>query len=364
MSLDWVYIVIHVCFYGVLFSFSLLGLYNKLKFTGKTKIQLKDLTLIIPFRNEEATISSLLDELRRQDTLPHKIICVDDHSHDESAAIIRNRLNELNIEVIGLKEGIHGKKEAIKLAVRHVETKYALTVDADVKIHFEYFKNLELLDEADMWILPVVMHGNSWFEQFSSIDFTLSNILNRFFSLFGRPVLASGANLLFNVEAYKECLHEDHFEMLSGDDMFLLRDFRMKKKDIRATSDKRVKVKTDAPGTFSEWLDQRVRWISKSQKVGDPVPLIFVIMNVGIGLFFYFVLINELMTVPWNAFALLLFKLLYDGLLMAPHFILEKNFKSLLFLPLYDLLLPIYSVVMAVLGAYYKPEWKGRKVEV
>lgn len=361
MLIEWVYITLHVLFYGVLFSFALLALYRKLK-PKKATIKLEEITLIVPFRNEINNLPNLLRDLRKQEKLPHKFLFVNDHSSDEGSALIKNQFNEFDLEVLGLPDDRSGKKEAIKYAMDHVTTAYCLTLDADVKLEKDYFMDLELLEEADMWILPVRMSGKSFFSQLASIDFTLSNILNRCFTIFKRPVLASGANLLFSVGSYKEAAVTDHFDVLSGDDMFLLRDFRANDFDVRITADSRLSVSTAAPSNFKEWIDQRVRWISKTQRVGDIVPLVFAIINFAMGYFFYLVMILLLASDGWEAIYLLLFKLFYDTLLMAPHFLADRNERALILLPLYNLLLPLYSLVLGILSMVYTPRWKDRPI--
>ncbi len=362
MSLEWIYITLHIAFYGVLFSFALLGLYRRLK-PDKGSVKLEDVTLLVPFRDEEETLPSLLSALRKQERLPKKFLFIDDHSSDEGSALIKNYLNEFDLEVIGLPDVQYGKKNAIQFGVAHVKTKYCLTLDADVDLEHDYFKSLELLEDADMWILPVRMFGDSFFSQLASIDVCLSNILNRAFSVLRRPVLASGANLMFKTESYRKLSRTDHFDLLSGDDMFLLRDFREADKDIRATSDLKLSVSTKAPGTLKEWIDQRVRWVSKTQRVRDPLPLIFSIINFSLGIFFYITFITLLCSDLWTGIYLLIFKLFYDTLLMAPHFLSDKNEKALILLPLYNLFLPVYSVVIASLSFTYKPHWKGRSTK-
>lgn len=361
MSITWLYITLHVLFYGVLFSFALLALYRRLN-PKKNTIKLSEITLIVPFRNEIVNLPRLLKDIRKQESLPIKMLFVNDHSHDEGGAMIKNELNEFDLEVLGLPIGKNGKKEAIRFAVEHVKTQYCLTLDADVRLDKDYFADLELLEEADMWILPVRMTGKSFYSQLASIDVTLSNILNRFFTLFKRPVLASGANLLFRKDSFTEAAKNDHFDLLSGDDMFLLRDFRTGKKEVRITSDQRLTVSTEAPSTMKEWLDQRVRWISKAQRVGDVIPLLFAMLNFGLGIVFYLVIFMLMLNDGMEWIYLLVFKLFYDTLLMSPHFIMDRNEKALLLLPLYNVLLPIYSIFLAIMTVFYFPKWKDREL--
>jgi cellulose synthase/poly-beta-1,6-N-acetylglucosamine synthase-like glycosyltransferase len=362
LSFEWIYITLHISFYGVLFAFALLGLYRKLK-SDLGSVKLEDVTLIVPFRDEENTLPSLLKDLRKQEKLPKKFLFIDDHSSDEGSALVRNYLNEFDLEVLGLPDDLFGKKKAIQFGVQNAATKYCVTLDADVELGVDYFRSLELLEDADMWILPVRMTGKTFFAQLASVDVTLSNILNRAFSVLRRPVLASGANLMFRTESYLELAKSDHFDLLSGDDMFLLRDFRKADRNIRVTSDQRLTVSTEAPSSLHQWLGQRVRWISKTKRVGDILPLIFAIINFSMGVFFYVAFAHLLCTDLWTSIYLLLFKLFYDTLLMTPHFLSDRNERALLLLPFYNLLMPLYSIMLALLSKTYNPQWKGRSLK-
>lgn len=362
MSIEWIYITLHVAFYGVFFTFALVGLYRKLNPDLGT-VRLEDVTLIVPFRDEENTLPTLLNSLLQQEKLPTKLLFIDDHSSDGSKSLVRNQLNHLDFELLQLSDDLFGKKNAIQLGVNRTTTKYCLTLDADVHLAKNYFSDLELLEDTDMWILPVRMYGRSLIAKFASIDNTLSNILNRSSSVLFRPVLASGANLLFKTKSYRELSKSDHFNILSGDDMFLLRDFRQAGCDIRITADPRLIASTEAPNSIKAWFNQRIRWISKTSNVRDILPLVYAVINFSLGVFFYYTFLYLISIDFQSGMYLLLFKLFYDTLLMSPHFLSENNQKELILTPIYNLLLPIYSLILVTFSAMYKPKWKGRSLK-
>lgn len=102
------------------------------------------LTVVVPARNEAAAIESTLESLMRQ-TLPLRVIAVDDRSTDETGAIMdrvadRGAARPLPagkqltvIHVDTLPEGWLGKNHALALAARHATTPWMLFTDGDVE---------------------------------------------------------------------------------------------------------------------------------------------------------------------------------------------------------------------------------------
>ena len=104
--------------------------------TSETQnIDLKDITVLIPARNEEKHIEETLKCLSNQGC-GHKIILVDDESSDRTS----DKALELGIEnlklVNGLSppEGWSGKVWALHQGFKEVSTPLVLLVDADIKI--------------------------------------------------------------------------------------------------------------------------------------------------------------------------------------------------------------------------------------
>ena len=97
-----------------------------------------------------------------------------------------------------------------------------------------YFEKLEKLSPADLYILPAVLISKRWYGHFFEVDLLLVNALNTGLSGLKRPIIASGANLLVRKSAFEQYdCYETHAHIPSGDDIYLLRDFRSAKSDVR-----------------------------------------------------------------------------------------------------------------------------------
>lgn len=95
-------------------------------------------SVLIPARNEQANIRSLLNDLLQQDYKNVEIIVLDDQSTDETAQIVRefkesdNRVSLIVSE--GLPEGWFGKNYACHCLSQKAAGDFFLFLDADVRI--------------------------------------------------------------------------------------------------------------------------------------------------------------------------------------------------------------------------------------
>ncbi|MFT4602451.1 MAG: glycosyltransferase involved in cell wall biosynthesis [Arenicella sp.] len=225
---------------------------------------IKDVSVIIPFKNEADRIGALLEsinELDIPDGFKVEYIFIDDHSDDDTAQVIESSL-EQQFQII-LNDG-KGKKEALRTAIGKAIYPNILSWDADIRVEASYFERLALLPEADLWILPVEMDGDELIQSLGAIEFSWLQILTFSEAQNKRAKLCNAANMLVKKTAYLETEKtRDDFEIGSGDDHFLLKELKKANKDIRAISDIDLTVSTPAPESFGQLLAQRKRWISK-----------------------------------------------------------------------------------------------------
>ena len=332
------------------------------------RINLNSTSLIVPFRNESKRITELLNSIKRSPEFPLEVLFINDHSNDDSVIKIENNLKcyDINYKVIHLPENKIGKKEAIRFGIKNtnINTKYILTFDADISFNEKYFTNLKNLPLKDLYILPVLMKGNGLLESFFSLDYNLLNIINRITFGFKRPILASGANLLFNKEVFTKLDSiQSHKHIASGDDMFLLRDFVQNKASIHLYNHKNNIVKTSSPSSIYSFYQQRVRWVSKNKTLNDTLNNKIIFFNSIVLLFFYLTIIkyiskNELLI----GFYILIFKNFLDLLIISVSEVqLSKTEKIIL--PLYIIIQPFYYLSLWIIPLLHEVKWKERYIK-
>jgi glycosyltransferase involved in cell wall biosynthesis len=94
-------------------------------------------SVIVPARNEEASIGSCLDSLAGQSDVSFEIVVVDDHSTDRTQPIARSFENSLGkaklrvLEAAVLPPGWTGKNNAVTVGARAARGEWLLFTDAD-----------------------------------------------------------------------------------------------------------------------------------------------------------------------------------------------------------------------------------------
>ena len=364
MNLIFVFLSCYSCLLiSILGIGSILQRIKEKKYLMGKKISLDEVTLIIPFRNEEKRIDGLLQSLKVNSKLPTQIVFVNDHSDDLSCSKITEELGKLNnLQLLSLPSGIFGKKQAIRYGVNLTKTEFVLTMDADVYFESTYFEELEKLAEADLYLLPAVLKATNPIHHLFEIDLLLINALNTGLNGLSRPIIASGANLLFKRKSFLEFdRFETHKHIPSGDDIYLLRDFRDAKADVRVVARRSFKVETETPQSFKEFIHQRIRWIAKTGNVNDHLSTILAIIQFIFIISFWSIEIKLLVENEYQS-AFILFGL-KTGLDMLFFFNFFNEFNRLtawLLIPIYQLIFPIYNLILLFLLPFFKPKWKGR----
>ncbi len=323
-------------------------------------ISIDELTVVVPFRNEAANLELFLNCIRSQRYQPAQWIFINDHSEDNFVSAFE-KVKEFPIRVLNLPTDQEGKKAALRFGMDYVKTKFTVTMDADVVFGKEYIKSMLVLPEADMLILPVEMTSNKWWQEFFTLEYRFTHILNKGISGWFRPINASGANLLVNQAVYDEVNDfSQHDQIASGDDIFALKAFRENFKTISVIEMEEVCVETMCPATFSEIIEQRQRWLSKTNKVNDKLATGVGIWMVLLHVLYLFFSSSALLYTDWGMlFIYIGFKSFFDFCVL--NIDLKKlSGKYLLGLLLFELFYPIYAIYLLFSLFFNDPEWKGR----
>lgn len=253
---------------------------NELSENVKTSI-----SIIVPARNEATTISFLLQDILTQNYPKNlfEIIVIDDHSEDETFAIVEQlstqndsiKIYKLNELLPNLETTTSYKKRAIETAVNLAKGDLIITTDADCRVQENWLRSIATLYENEKVKLiaaPVCFQNEqSYFQKFQSLDFcgmqaiTGASLNMEIFNM------ANGANLAYEKKAFLEVNgYQDIDEKASGDDMLLVYKIAQKyPENIRFLKDKNAIVYTHPTTTVNEFLQQRFRWTSKSTSYQD-----------------------------------------------------------------------------------------------
>ena len=361
---------------------------------------LPTITVVVPARDEEATIGPCVDSILATDYPREKleVIVVDDDSSDATADVVRQRMrataalvpagDELpeaewdesegggRLRLVQIPENRRRtrahKKRAIEKAVAHARGELILTTDADCVVPPGWPRALAAQFEGDEVafvsgpVAYVVRPEDGLFVRFQAQDFFGVMACGAGGIGIGVPHLANGANVGYRRETF-EALGGfsgiDH--VTSGDDELLMQKISYTTPlDVRFCADPGALVLTAPVYTVPEFLHQRKRWASKSLNY----PLRLKVMLGGLVAFF-FALTATLVAAP---FVPGLWPWLLGGLAIKAAAELAvlvpaaRRFGQTHLLPVYPLHLLLHapqSFLVGLLGPIGGFRWKGRTLD-
>jgi biofilm PGA synthesis N-glycosyltransferase PgaC len=321
-----------------------------------------EISVVIPFRNESENLPALIASLNRLTQFPKEITWVNDHSNDTFEECLAQLDVPCAVRLIHLPAHEIGKKKALRAGITSSTGRYILTWDADVTVPASYFQRLSQTPTADLLILPVSMPGKTGSQLFFELDYQYLNALNTAISGILPPIVASGANLLFNKTIFDRIDSvESHAHIASGDDVFLLQDFKAHKQQIELALHAELQVQTKVPQSWEAFFQQRLRWIGKAQHVGDTFAAAMGVIGFVYHTFFW--LLFFIGASGKMLLILLICKLLFDASLLAPYLSILKRRRVIFFLPVFSVVYPFYILMILVMTMFYETSWKGRDIK-
>lgn len=327
---------------------------------------LEPLTVIVPFKNEAANLPGLLECLVNQEISYNyfQLIFVDDHSNDEGAKIIKQKLEgKFACEVL-LNQG-KGKKAAISTGLESAKHNYILTLDADVTIgnnHFTTISRFVNKNKPDLLIAPVAISDEprSIFQHFQKVELQSLAASTAASAYWNHPVMCNGANLIFSKEKLNgRYINIVQSRIASGDDMFLLEYAKLNKWNIQYLKNKKAIAKVKSL-KIKSFLKQRRRWSSKALKYKHPD-----IITTGfvVSLFNFAYVVNIPLALFYRDF-FFLFAIVTSLKLLAEGSILwqSKGFfgtsGSMKYLIIIVLLQPFYVFSILLASLFSHSDWK------
>lgn len=373
---QYIFIVTCLVYVSIITLFTIGWFRLKTYYPTTRKLSTK-VSVIIATRNEEENIQLCLNDLIVQDFDKNlfEIIIVDDFSTDKTTFIIENiiKSTSVNIQLYDLKNetlGKFSKKEAIQKAIEKSNGELIITTDADcrfnskwISTYVDYYEN----SGGKMISGPVCFHDKITLGgRLQSLEF-LSLISSGAGAIsIGKPIMCNGANLAYSKTAFYRIKGFDkNMEYSSGDDIFLLQNMRKAfgSKSIGFLKNENAIVYTKPQNSVKGFLNQRIRWTSKSRGYQN----FFLILTAFSVLLFNLSIISSIIIGLFYThsllFAIILFaiKFIVDFPILLGITSFTKQKKLLyFFLPL-QFIYPFYIIVIGVLGNLLNFNWKDRK---
>jgi len=330
-------------------------------------------SIVVPVRNEERQIGSLLEDLQNQQypAGQFEVIIVNDHSTDQTAGIVRSYTSRFaNLRLIELEAGEYGKKSAIKKGVSKARHDIIVSTDGDCRVPSEWLGHIMAAfgkQGIRMVAGPVILYPNSgWFRAMQSLEFFSLIGASAGAAGLGSPIMCNAANLAYLKEDFFQYLETAEPGSASGDDIFLMLWLKkMHPGSIRYITSPGAMIRTLPSNSLHTLMMQRFRWVSKSRYFRD-----FHLNSAALLVFLtsacmLFGLVLCFLPGRWIMLFMMLWMvkgtidLLFMNKVLA-HFGHRKGL--LLVLPL-ELVYFMYVSVVGIAGQIIPYTWKGRNIQ-
>ena len=343
------------------------GWYKIKHFNTEITEKTVNISLLIPFRDEEKHLPRLIESLRNQTKLPFEILFIDDHSCDRSINIVQDAVKEIpGIVIMQNEEGRIGKKAALTTGLKAAKGEWILQTDADCILPekwIETYNSFIIKNSEALMISAPVQYSDrrtflSWFYEldFMSLVYTGGGFIGA-----GKAVFCNAANMAYRREEVIK-LNDPYFSATpSGDDVFLLQQlFEKNNRGIYFLKSREVIVKTEAPSSFSNFIKQRIRWGAKAKfykhRFARTISLLVFGVNFVVVLLWILSLSNF---INWElVLVYTLVKVLVDSLLLITALIFFRRQVLITFLLPAIILYPIYIIYTVTTGLIKPFEWK------
>lgn len=302
----------------------------------------------------------------------YEVIWLDDHSNDDSVALLRSILpNDDRFRIVSAPG--EGKKAALALGVSLSTYSIILCLDADVlpengwpsgMVHPFVDSKVNMVC-GDVSVTP----NDSLVSRFDQID-TFSLVASgRGLLGVGWAVMCNGANLAYRKSAFEAVGgYSGNEHISSGDDVFLMHTFMAEDSEsvVSASLDSDSGVTTYPGDSWKDVFRQRIRWAGKSTSytsiqariialyIGGLSGLITVGLPMSIFISDYTFTILQVWMV----------KVIIDTILLM---FFSKRYRQNLPLPyvfLQSVVHPFYTFGIAIMSPFVKVKWKGRQASV
>ena len=327
------------------------------------------ISVIIAVRNEASSILNCLKSIENQNFEKNdfEVIIINDHSIDETEELISKYMlsSELNLQQYNLTDKT-SKKEALNYGIENSNYDIIATTDADCVLPGNWLRYVSnnFNDSSEMLIGPIVFNSAAGFlSNFQTLDMLAIQGIEFGMLSYNKPVLNNAANLSYKKNSYLDVNGFDQFNTPSGDDVFLLEKFKKNNKKIKGLLSSGFVVETKPEFTVSGFINQRIRWSSKTKYYSDNL-LVFIssivlIQNILLPFIYFGIPLVEKYRII--LIILLCCKWLIDFILL---FLVSSFFKRrsalFYFIPV-QLFYPVYIAVIWILSMTTIFEWKGRK---
>ena len=354
-------IVLSIVYIALILLFiSKLFFYKKVTLSSPDNVQ--SLSIIIPFKNEEKNLDTLLASLSKQITdFKYEVILVNDGSTDNFQPIIDKYGSLVKlIHSPKSEEHLTSKQIAIDYGVECASYDWLVFTDADMAFDPNWLTNL--VAGADKKRRPFIfgrtqiIRDNSVlnFVQYIQLEYLFATAW--LFSTIGLDSSCMGNNILISKELYNKIGGQKGIGYTIVEDKKLLS--KVEELGYTATP---ANPFTSFAFTYSvpikSYFNQLIRWLKGGIVASKQILAVIAILGGELLAFMYNYTHNSTLLTISNGIAISV-----SIILFAIVFYKIKPFYLFLLFPLFLLILSIEAIIILPALLFIKPNWKGKKI--
>ena len=371
MLIFWGFIIIIGSLYFILTGFIFTGWIRTRPYELQDGIDQPTVSVIIPFRDDAAGLSFLLNDLADQNYSKSRfeVIVVDDHSANPKYVLPSELESGIRIRRLNLDNNEHGKRAALIKGLNASDSELILTSDADCRVTPFWITEMSnyYISRKVKLVFGSVLYPDSkkMDEMLQSLEYLSLMAAGAGFAGNGYPIICSAANMGFERTIYLEYIRDNKSSFpISGDDvMFML---WLKKRyfgQIGFIKSLNSVVITKPTAGIKEFINQRLRWTSKSRYYRDPAIILTASMVYLESLLLLVLLVGSFFNGSMLKGFIILFLVKCIGdlvLLLIVTRYYRNRYLLLIFLPL-EIIYFIYISIIGFAGNILSFDWKGRR---
>ena len=349
------------------------------KLKGKFNDTPYSVSVIVPIRNGEETLSDLINDLSLQNyNGEFEIILVDDNSDDNTLKIIKSivkRDNRFKYQTSNNgNPALNFKKRALDAGIKVAKNEWLLFTDADCRLTIHWIAGMVSYFNAENdYVIghSYVKRDRGILNMFETIDLLLLLLCARGAVGNNYPLACIGQN-----QAYKKSLYHKvgGFSKISnhiqGDDSLFMNICKKEgNANIVFASNKKCHVHTNSIKKWVPLFKQRLRWGGDGQIMWKInilfyfILLVFFLLHLKLIILLFFLCLSHGHYLLLGKYLLIKF-ILEFGLYHAGSKYLNNSINLIHFIVWY--VIHIFYVVLIGFGSFYYKQlsWKGRRIIV
>ncbi len=217
-------------------------------------------TIVIPAYNEGKVIETCIQSIFACNYPDVRVIVVDDGSQDNTSAVVAS-IAARDGRVKLVRQANAGKWAAANTALRHVQTRYFIVLDADSALDVDAIRWIvQPFAEPDVGAVSGIVevgNANNWLTACQNLEYLVSqNVHRRAFETFNGIFVVPGAIGAWSTQAVIEA------GLFSGETITEDADLTLAvhRAGYRVVMAEKARALTEAPEKLSAFMSQRLRW--------------------------------------------------------------------------------------------------------